>query len=158
MEVKSFTINHCRLLRGIYVSRVDEVGKEKITTFDVRIKEPNNEPVMDTSVMHTLEHLIAVFLRSHALWAQKTVYVGPMGCRTGMYIIFKGDLKPIDILPVMCEAFHYVLEYSGEVPAARPENCGNYLDHNLAMTQWESRKFLTEILENIKPENINYPD
>jgi len=157
MDVTSFGINHDLLLRGVYVSRVDTVGGGFLTTFDVRMKEPNREPVIDTSVMHSLEHLIAIFFRSHGEWADKTIYVGPMGCRTGMYFIFKGDLKPQDVVPVITEAFEYVINFEGDIPATKPEMCGNYLDHNLGITKWESKKYLEEVLKNIKPENMEYP-
>jgi S-ribosylhomocysteine lyase len=157
MDVTSFGINHDLLLRGIYVSRVDEIENGFVTTFDIRMKEPNREPVMDTSVMHTLEHLIAVYFRSNAQWADKTVYIGPMGCRTGMYFIFKGNLTPRDVLSAVTDSFEHVNNFEGEIPAAKPEMCGNYLDHNLKITQWESRKFVNEVLKNMKPENMEYP-
>lgn len=157
MEVTSFGINHNLLLRGIYVSRKDKVGNDTITTFDVRMKEPNREPVMDTSVMHTLEHLIAVYLRSHETWAEKTIYVGPMGCRTGMYLLFRGDLNSKDVLPIIKECFESVLSFEGEIPAAKPDMCGNYLDHNLGITKIESKKFLDEVLNQMKEENMVYP-
>ncbi len=157
MDVTSFGIDHDTLLRGVYVSRKDEVGGQVVTTFDVRMKEPNREPVMDTSVMHTLEHLIAVYLRLHPVWADQTIYVGPMGCRTGMYIIFKGDLEPADVLPILTECFQYVVDYEGKIPATLTSQCGNCLDHNLVMSQWESRKFIDEVLTKMKPENMVYP-
>ncbi|MEG1157905.1 MAG: S-ribosylhomocysteine lyase, partial [Christensenellaceae bacterium] len=119
MDVTSFGINHDVLLRGIYVSRVDSVDNGKLTTFDVRMKEPNRESVLDTSVMHTLEHLMAVYLRGHKDWAEKTIYVGPMGCRTGMYVIFKGELAPSDILPIMQETYKYIVDFNGEIPATK---------------------------------------
>lgn len=157
MDVTSFGINHDLLLRGIYVSRVDKVENGFVTTFDIRMKEPNREPVMDTSVMHTLEHLIAVFFRSHGEWAEKTVYIGPMGCRTGMYFIFKGDLSPSDVLPIIKESFNHIINFTGEIPATRPEMCGNYQDHNLNITKWECIKFKGEVLDKMKPENMEYP-
>lgn len=157
MDVTSFGINHDLLLRGIYVSRKDSAGSEKITTFDIRMKEPNRESVMDTAVMHTLEHLMAIYFRSNKEWAEKTIYIGPMGCRTGMYAIFSGDLEPKDILPVMIDCYKYIVEFKGEVPAAKSYMCGNYLDHNLNITQIESKKFLDEILLNITDKNMTYP-
>lgn len=157
MDVTSFGIDHERLLRGIYVSRKDAVGAETLTTFDVRMKEPNREMVLDTSVMHTLEHLMATFLREHPLWADKTIYVGPMGCRTGMYLIFKGDLESADILPVLQECYRYMADFAGEIPAAHPKMCGNYLDHNLGITKIECQKYLDEVLSCMKPENMEYP-
>ena len=157
MDVTSFGINHDVLLRGIYVSRKDTVGNGVVTSFDIRLKEPNREMVLDTSVMHTLEHLMAVFFRSHAEWADKTVYVGPMGCRTGMYALFKGDLGPKDILDIMIECFRYITDFEGEVPAAKSYMCGNYLDHNLGITKIEAAKFLNEVLLYMREENMVYP-
>lgn len=156
-NVASFQIDHDRLLPGIYVSRKDKIGNETVTTFDIRIKKPNIEPCMDTSTMHTLEHLLAVYLRAHKQWADEIVYVGPMGCRTGMYVIFKGDLEPVDILDLMREAFKFMAEYDGEVPATKSRECGNYLDHNLIYTNVECAKYYNETLMNIKDENMIYP-
>lgn len=157
MDVTSFGIDHNKLLRGIYVSRKDTIGKEVLTTFDIRMKEPNREMVMDTSVMHTIEHLMATFFRGHREWAEKTIYVGPMGCRTGMYVIFKGDLEAEDVKDIVRESYRFMAEFTGEIPAAKPEMCGNYLDHNLEITKIECRKFLEEVLDHIKKENMVYP-
>lgn len=157
MDVTSFGIDHDRLLRGIYISRIDEVENGFVTSFDIRMKEPNREPVCDTSVMHCLEHMIAVFFRRNPEWSEKTIYIGPMGCRTGMYFLFKGKLSPEDVLAVITQAFEHVCSYEGEVPAAKPAMCGNYLDMNLNMSKWESRKFLDEVLLQMKPENMEYP-
>ena len=157
MDVTSFGINHDVLLRGIYVSRKDIINDGILTTFDIRMKEPNREPVMDTSVMHTLEHLMAVYFRSDNEWADKTIYIGPMGCRTGMYVIFKGDLEPQDILGAMRECYREMSEFCGEIPAAKAEMCGNYLDHNLDITKIECRKFLQEVLDCIEPSQMVYP-
>ena len=158
MEVASFGINHDKLLRGIYVSRKDQIGGETLTTFDIRMKEPNREMVLDTSVMHTLEHVMAIYLRSYSTWADRTIYVGPMGCRTGMYLILKGDLSSEDILPLMRDTYEYVASFTGEIPAAKSYMCGNYLDHNLEITKIECRKFLDEVLIPIKKENMEYPE
>jgi S-ribosylhomocysteine lyase len=155
MKVASFTIDHDRLLKGIYVSRKDHIGNETVTTFDVRIKRPNIEPPVDMPAMHTLEHLIAVYLRE-SKWADEIVYVGPMGCRTGMYIIFKGDLESKDVLEPIRSAFEYVVDFEGIVPATTPKECGNYLEHNLTIAQYESKIFL-ETLNNMKDENMIYP-
>ena len=157
MDVTSFGIDHDRLLRGIYVSRKDTVGNGILTTFDIRMKEPNREMVMDTSVMHTIEHLMAVYLREHPVWAEKTIYVGPMGCRTGMYVIFKGDLESKDVAEIMKECYQYMADFEGEIPAAKSEMCGNYLDHNLGITKIECQKFVDEVLTDIKEENMVYP-
>jgi S-ribosylhomocysteine lyase len=156
MDVASFQINHDKLLRGIYVSRKDTIGKETITTFDVRIKRPNIEPPVEISAIHTLEHLIAVYLRG-SKWQDEIVYVGPMGCRTGMYIIFKGDLESKDVVEPITKAFEYVVNFEGKVPATTSKECGNYLDHNLTFAKYESKKFLDEVLYVIKDENMIYP-
>lgn len=158
MKVASFTIDHDRLLRGIYVSRKDMVGNETLTTFDIRIKRPNVEPCIDTAAIHTLEHLMAVYLRGREDWEDKIIYVGPMGCRTGMYVIFRGDLEPEDILDVMKDTFKFMAEYNDEIPATTSKECGNYLDHNLAYTKWECEKFYNEVLVDIKEENMVYPE
>jgi S-ribosylhomocysteine lyase len=156
-SVASFTIDHDKLLRGIYVSRKDSVGNEVLTTFDIRMKRPNIEPAMDIAAVHTLEHLLAVFLRTDEEWKDKVIYVGPMGCRTGMYVIFKGDLQPKDILDVMQRAYKFMAEFEGTVPATVSKECGNYLDHNLTYAKWECKKYLEEVLMNMKEENMIYP-
>ncbi len=157
MDVTSFGIDHTVLLRGIYVSRQDTVGDGVLTTFDIRMKEPNREMVMDTAVMHTLEHLMATFFRANETWAEKTIYIGPMGCRTGMYAIFKGDLTSADIADIMKDCYQYIATFNGEIPAAKAEMCGNYLDHNLEITKIECQKFLTEVLEQLTEANMVYP-
>lgn len=156
-KIPSFTINHERLLRGIYVSRKDEVGGEVVTTFDIRMKEPNREPVMHPGALHTIEHLAATFLRNDAEWKDRVIYWGPMGCLTGNYLLLRGDLQSGDIVDLMRRAFKFVAEYEGEIPGAAPRDCGNYLLHDLPMAKWEARKFLTEVLNNMKPENLSYP-
>ena len=156
-KIPSFTIDHIRLERGIYVSRQDVVGGEVVTTFDVRMKEPNREPVLSPSAIHTIEHLAATFLRNHPVWADRIIYWGPMGCLTGNYLIVKGDLTSVDILPLVKEAFAFVASYEGEVPGATARDCGNYLLMNLPEARWEARKYLTEVLENISEKNLNYP-
>lgn len=156
-KIPSFTIDHIRLERGIYVSRQDNVGGEVVTTFDVRMKEPNREPVLSPSAIHTIEHLAATFLRNHPVWADRIIYWGPMGCLTGNYLIVKGDLTSVDILPLVKETFAFVASYEGEVPGATARDCGNYLLMNLPEARWEARKYLTEVLENISEKNLNYP-
>lgn len=157
MKVASFTIDHDKLLRGIYVSRKDSVGSEVVTTFDVRFKRPNIEPCMDIAAIHTLEHLMAVYLREDKEWADSIIYVGPMGCRTGMYIIFKGDLESEDVLEPITNSVKYVMNFEGKIPATTSKECGNYLDHNLAFAKWECEKFYREVLKDIKKENMVYP-
>jgi S-ribosylhomocysteine lyase len=157
--VGSFAIDHDRLLRGLYVSRKDYLGKETVTTFDVRIKRPNIEVPIDVPAMHTLEHLMAVYIRSEESgWAERMIYVGPMGCRTGMYIVAKDDLSVEDILPLMQATFQYIAEFEGVVPATVAKECGNYLEHNLTHAKYEAKKYLDEVLTKMKPENMNYPE
>lgn len=156
-KIPSFTIDHIHLLRGIYVSRQDQVGTETVTTFDIRMKEPNREPALSPSAIHTMEHLAATFLRNHPVWADKIIYWGPMGCLTGNYLVVKGDLTSRDILPLMKETFNFIAGYEGEVPGATPRDCGNYLLMNLPMARWEAAKYLHEVLEQASEENLTYP-
>jgi S-ribosylhomocysteine lyase len=157
-KIPSFTIDHIRLNRGVYVSRQDVVGGEVVTTFDVRMKEPNREPALSPSAIHTMEHLVATFLRNHPVWANRIIYWGPMGCLTGNYLIVKGDVPSREIVPLLCEAFAFVASFDGDVPGATARDCGNYLLMNLPEAQWEARKYLNEVLENIADENLNYPE
>lgn len=157
-KIPSFQINHELLRRGIYVSRKDLVGEETITTFDIRMKEPNREPALSPAVSHTIEHLAATFLRNHPAWKDKIVYWGPMGCLTGHYLLLKGSLSSRQILPLMIETFQFIADYEGEIPGASPRNCGNYLLMNLPITRWEARKYLDEVLLKATDENLTYPD
>ena len=145
-KIASFTIDHMKLLPGLYVSRKDYVGQEVITTFDIRMTRPNFEPVMNTAEVHTIEHLAATFLRNHPIYAEKIVYFGPMGCRTGFYLILAGDYASKDIVPLMIELFTFMKEYKDEVPGACAKDCGNYLDMNLNMANYLSKKYLMVIL------------
>lgn len=156
-KIPSFTIDHIRLKRGVYVSRQDSVGGEIVTTFDVRMKEPNREPVLSPSAIHTIEHLAATFLRNHPVWSDKIIYWGPMGCLTGNYLIVKGNLASADVLPLLLETFEFIASYEGEVPGASARDCGNYLLMNLPEAQWEARKYLVEVLCVATEENLNYP-
>jgi S-ribosylhomocysteine lyase len=156
-KIASFTINHLDLLPGVYVSRQDKFGDTVLTTFDIRMTRPNFEPVMNTSEMHAIEHLAATFLRNHNEYADKTVYFGPMGCRTGFYLILHGDCKSKDIVPLLTELYKFIAEFEGDIPGASARDCGNYLDMNLPMAKYLANKFLKEILLNIKEENLNYP-
>ncbi|MBO5806949.1 MAG: S-ribosylhomocysteine lyase [Bacteroidaceae bacterium] len=157
-KIPSFTIDHIRLKRGIYVSRRDEVGGEVITTFDVRMKEPNREPVLSPSAIHTIEHLAATFLRNHPQWGASIIYWGPMGCLTGNYLIVKGELCSADVLPLMKETFAFIASFEGDVPGASARDCGNYLLMNLPEARWEAAKYLHEVLECATGENLNYPE
>jgi len=154
----SFTIDHIRLLRGIYVSRKDEVGNETVTTFDIRMKEPNREPALGQGALHTIEHLAATYLRNNLQWKDKIIYWGPMGCMTGNYLLMKGDLESKNIVELMQETFRFIMQYEGEIPGAAPQDCGNYLLHDLPMAKWESAKFLHEVLEHITEANLVYPN
>lgn len=157
-KIPSFTVDHIKLLRGIYVSRKDNCNEEIITTFDLRMKVPNKEPVMNTAEIHTIEHIGATFLRNHPVWAEKTIYFGPMGCRTGFYVIFKGDLNSNDIVEIITEMFKFIADFEGEVPGASPKDCGNYLDLNLSMAKYEAKKYYDEVLTQLKEENLTYPN
>lgn len=157
-KIPSFTVDHIKLLRGIYVSRKDNCVEEIITTFDLRMKVPNKEPVMNTAEIHTIEHIGATFLRNHPVWAEKTIYFGPMGCRTGFYVIFKGDLNSTDIVEIITEMFKFIADFEGEVPGASPKDCGNYLDLNLSMAKYEAKKYYDEVLTQLKEENLTYPN
>lgn len=156
-KIPSFTIDHNRLKRGIYVSRKDYVGNEVVTTFDVRMKEPNREPALSPSAIHTMEHLAATFLRNHAEWANRIIYWGPMGCLTGNYLIVRGDLASAEVLPLMKETFAFIASFEGDVPGASARDCGNYLLMNLPEARWEAGKYLREVLECATEENLNYP-
>ncbi len=156
-KIPSFTIDHERLLRGIYVSRRDRVGGETVTTFDIRMKEPNREPALHVGALHTIEHLAATYLRNDPEWKQRVIYWGPMGCLTGNYLLLRGDFDPSDIVDLMRRTFAFVADFDGDVPGTEPRDCGNCLLHDLPMARWEARKFLTEVLQDIKPENMAYP-
>uniref|UniRef100_A0AB33JAY6 S-ribosylhomocysteine lyase n=1 Tax=Prevotella sp. GTC17259 TaxID=3236795 RepID=A0AB33JAY6_9BACT len=157
-KIPSFTIDHNRLLRGIYVSRQDTVGGETVTTFDIRMKEPNREPALHVGAIHTIEHLAATYLRNDPEWKDSIIYWGPMGCLTGNYLVMKGNLKSGDIVELMKKTFEFVANFEGEIPGAAPKDCGNYLLHDLPMARWEARKYLDEVLNAIKDENLNYPE
>lgn len=157
-KIKSFTVDHIRLVSGLYVSRIDYVNQNPVTTFDIRMTSPNDEPVMNTAEVHTIEHLGATFLRNHETWADKTIYFGPMGCRTGFYLILSGEYTSRDIVPLMTEMFTFIADFEGEVPGAAPKDCGNYLDMNLPMANYLARKYLKEVLENISDRQLIYPE
>ena len=156
-KIASFTINHIKLQPGIYVSRKDTVGSEVITTFDLRMTSPNDEPVMNTAEMHTIEHLAATFLRNHPQYKDKTIYFGPMGCRTGFYLLLAGDYTSRDIVPLMIQLYEFIRDYKDEVPGASPMDCGNYLDMNLPMANYLAKKYLDEVLYQIDDSRLIYP-
>ena len=157
-RIASFTVDHVRLNRGIYVSRLDEVNGNYLTSFDIRMKLPNREPVMNIAEIHTMEHLGATFLRNHPVWKNEIVYFGPMGCRTGFYVILKGKLESKDIIELMQETFKFMADFEGEIPGATAIECGNYLDQNLPMAKYEAKKYYEETLLNLGEENLNYPE
>lgn len=157
-KIKSFTVDHLRLVPGVYVSRVDYVNAYPVTTFDLRMTSPNDEPVMNTAEIHTIEHLGATFLRNHETYADKTIYFGPMGCRTGFYLILSGEYTSADIVPLMQEMFGFIADFEGDVPGAAAKDCGNYLDMNLPMARYLARKYLDEVLTDIKKEQLVYPE
>ncbi len=156
--IASFTIDHMKLLPGVYVSRKDNVNGNILTTFDIRMTRPNFEPVMNTAEMHTIEHLAATYLRNDENWGEKIVYFGPMGCRTGFYLILAGDYESKDILKLLSDMFIFIRDFKDEVPGAAPEECGNYLDMNLNMANYLADKYLREVLDNITEERLVYPE
>ena len=155
-KITSFTIDHLRLLPGLYVSRKDAVGCEIITTFDLRICRPNYEPVMNTAEIHTIEHLAATYLRNEPYWKDRVLYFGPMGCRTGFYLLLSGDLSSMDVLQLTTDCFSFVAAFDGDVPGASAKDCGNYLDMNLPMAKFWAKRYLA-VLENISGEQLCYP-
>lgn len=157
-KIASFTIDHLKLVPGVYVSRKDTIGKEVITTFDLRMTSPNDEPVMNTAEVHTIEHLAATFLRNHPVYGNKTIYFGPMGCRTGFYLLLAGDLTSKEIVPLMIEMFEFIRDFNGEVPGASPKDCGNYLDMNLPMANYLAKRYLDNVLYNIDDSCLVYPE
>ena len=154
-KIASFTINHLKLQPGIYVSRRDNIGNETLTTFDLRMTSPNEEPVMNTAEVHTIEHLGATFLRNHELYKEKTVYFGPMGCRTGFYFIVRDDVDNAKVLSLIKAAFEFIADYNGEIPGATERECGNYRDHDLAGAKAEAAKY-AQVLACLSPDNMNY--
>jgi len=156
-KIASFTINHLKLMPGIYVSRKDHIGKETITTFDIRLTAPNREPVLNTAELHTIEHLGATYLRNDKEFGSRIVYFGPMGCRTGCYLLLAGDLEPEDIVDLVKRTFEFIRDYQGEIPGAKPSECGNYLDQNLSMAHWVADRYLERDLQGIGPDRLHYP-
>ena len=156
-KIESFTIDHLKLLPGIYVSRKDKVGENTITTFDIRMTRPNFEPVLNTAEVHTIEHLGATFLRNHKIYSDKTIYFGPMGCRTGFYMVLGGDYESKDVIQLVTEMFAFMKDFEGDVPGACAKDCGNYLDMNLNMAKYVCNKFYKEVLNNISEDRLIYP-
>ena len=157
-KITSFTIDHIKLVPGVYVSRKDPIGNEMITTFDLRMTSPNDEPVMNTAEMHAIEHLAATYLRNHKEFGPKIIYFGPMGCRTGFYLLLAGDYDSKDIVGLMIELFEFIANFHNEVPGASAKDCGNYLDMNLPMATYLAKKYLEEVLYSISEEQLVYPN
>ena len=157
-KITSFTIDHLRLQTGLYVSRVDCAGQEKITTFDIRMTRPNVEPVMDTAAVHAIEHLGATYLRNEPQWKDRVLYFGPMGCRTGFYLLLAGEYASRDILPLVDGMFRFIAAYEGESPGAAPTDCGNCLDMNLSMARYHAEKYIREVLDHPAPQRLCYPE
>ena len=156
-KITSFTIDHLRLIPGVYVSRKDPVGDTIVTTFDIRMTSPNDEPVMNTADIHAIEHLGATFLRNHPVFGSKTIYFGPMGCRTGFYLLLAGDYESADIVNLLIEMYEFIRDYKDEVPGASPKDCGNYLDMNLGMANYLAKKYLDEVIYQIDESRLVYP-
>ena len=157
-KITSFTLDLIKLVPGVYVSRKDPVGSEVITTFDLRMTSPNDEPVMNTAEMHAIEHLAATFLRNHTKFGPKIIYFGPMGCRTGFYLLLAGDYESKDIIELLKEMYTFIAEYDDEIPGASAKDCGNYLDMNLPMAKYLAKKYLEEVLTDISEERLIYPE
>ncbi len=156
-KITSFTVDHIRLVPGLYVSRKDRVGDQTVTTFDLRITNPNEEPVMNTAEVHTIEHLGATYLRNDPQWKQRVLYFGPMGCRTGFYLLLAGDYAPQDVLELVRGCFAFIRDYKGPVPGASARDCGNYLDMNLPMANFWGARYAA-LLEHIQPSEMTYPE
>ena len=156
-KITSFTIDHIRLKPGLYVSRKDKVGAETVTTFDLRLTSPNDEPVLNTAEMHTIEHLAATYLRNEPAWKDRVLYFGPMGCRTGFYLLLAGDHSSMDVLPLVKECFSFIADFDGEVPGASARDCGNFLDMNLPMAKYWGMRY-ANLLSNADSSNLNYPE
>lgn len=156
-KISSFTIDHNKLQPGVYVSRKDKVGVETITTFDIRMTSPNEEPVMNTAEVHTIEHLGATFLRNHPDYKEKVIYFGPMGCRTGFYLLLGGDYESKTIVPLIVKMFEFIRDFQDEVPGASPKDCGNYLDMNLSMARFLANRYLEQVLYQIDDSRLIYP-
>lgn len=158
-KIASFTVDHIRLLRGIYVSRTDKTPSGDIlTTFDIRMTEPNRQDPLKGATLHTIEHLAATYLRNHPQWKEQIVYWGPMGCCTGNYLIVSGAYTSSDILPLIRETFEFIAGYDGEIPGATPRDCGNYSYMDLESARIEARRYIDEVLTNPSEKNLTYPD
>ena len=156
-KIASFTIDHLRLQPGLYVSRADRIGSETVTTFDLRITKPNDEPVMNTAEIHAIEHLGATYLRNDPEWKDRVVYFGPMGCRTGFYLLLAGELTSRDVRKLVTDCFRFIRDYEGQIPGASPKDCGNYLDLNLPMAKYWAARYAA-LLETAGEDRLVYPE
>ena len=158
-KIASFTINHLTLEPGVYVSRKDRDSQTGavVTTFDLRMTAPNREPVMNTAELHTIEHLCATFLRNDPEWSGRVVYFGPMGCRTGNYLVLFGDYESADVIGLVTRMFEFVRDFAGDVPGAAAAECGNYLDQNLPMAKWLAARYVEKTLRGIDEAHMTYP-
>ena len=156
-KITSFTIDHLKLQPGLYVSRKDRIGAETVTTFDLRLTSPNEEPVMNTAEVHAIEHLGATYLRNDPKWKDKVLYFGPMGCRTGFYLLLAGDLESRDVRQLVTDCFRFIADYQGQIPGASAKDCGNYLDMNLGMANYWGRRY-ADLLENMDESRMKYPE
>lgn len=156
-KIKSFTIDHIRLQPGLYVSRKDAVGTEIVTTFDLRLTSPNEEPVMNTGELHAIEHLAATYLRNEPTWKNRVLYFGPMGCRTGFYLLLSGDYTCREVLPLVKDCFAFIRDFRGDIPGASAKDCGNYLDMNLPMANYWGKRYAA-LLETADDSRLNYPE
>ena len=155
--IQSFSVDHTRIIPGIFLSRVDRLGENTVTTYDIRLKRPNKEPAIDVAAMHSLEHVIATYLRNDAEWKDEIIYWGPMGCLTGFYLILKGNRTSREIYELILKAFRSV-EAARDVPGAAPVNCGNYRMHNLEMAKWYAKEFAEYLRANAENGEIfEYP-
>ena len=157
-KITSFTINHLVLEPGIYVSRVDHYDGAAVTTFDLRMTAPNREPVMNTAEMHTIEHLGATYLRNSPEWKGRIVYFGPMGCRTGFYLLLAGELTSREIVPLIRDMYRFIRDWNDDIPGAAARDCGNYLDQNLAMAHYLADRYLKNTLDVIDDAHLVYPE
>ena len=156
-KITSFTIDHIKLQPGLYVSRKDRIGTETVTTFDLRLTKPNGEPAMNTAEIHAMEHLAATYLRNDPQWKERVIYFGPMGCRTGFYLLLAGDLESEQIVPLVRGCFAFIRDFRGEIPGASAKDCGNYLDMNLPMANYWGARYAA-LLENIGRDRLIYPE
>ncbi len=155
--IPSFSVDHRRIIPGVFTSRTDRVGDSVITTYDIRVTRPNKEPAIDAAAMHSLEHIIATYLRNDPLWKDEVIYWGPMGCLTGFYLILKGNREPAQISGLLLNAFR-AAENAESVPGTEPENCGHYIMHDLEMAKWYAKRFADYLEENKEnPEIYKYP-